>query len=187
MSKIRQIVFIALFVALISVCAWIQIPYTIPFTMQTFAIFLTLLCLGGRNGTIAIVCYILLGLIGAPVFSGFRSGLGVIMQPTGGYIIGFILIGLAYMIFERFQKRIFQIVSLILGTIIMYLSGTLWFVMVASKSTVTFVSGILTCVVPFIIPDMIKLCLAFFLSYKLEKPLSRVMRKSQKVQSNCSD
>lgn len=182
MSKTRKIVFIALFVALITVCSWIQIPSTIPFTLQTFAIFLALLCLGGKSGTIAIICYILLGLVGVPVFSGFKAGLSVIMQPTGGYIIGFVIMGLCYLIFERIDKPPIKIFSLVLGLTLLYLFGTLWFVFVATKSKeIGFLSALIMCVVPFIIPDLMKLSLAYFISLKLKKSFLHFSKNKSSV------
>lgn len=181
MSKIRTIVFVALFVGLISVCAWIQIPYTIPFTLQTFAIFLTLLCLGGKKGTLAILCYILLGMAGVPVFSGFRGGISVFVQPTGGYIIGFIFMGLCYLAFEKVDKPFIKILSLVLGLVLLYVFGTVWFVLVASKSKeVGFISALIACVIPFIVPDLIKLSLAYFLSFRLKKPLAKALNQNKK-------
>ena len=182
MSKTGTIVFISLFTALISVCAWIQIPFTIPFTLQTFAIFLTLLCLGGKKGTIAILYYLLLGLVGVPVFSGFRGGISVFLQPTGGYILGFVVMGLCFMVFERFNKPIVTILSLLLSLVLLYVFGTVWFVFIASNgNNVGFLSAILTCVVPFIIPDLLKLSLAYMISFKLKKPLDKALKNTKSI------
>ena len=70
-TKTRDLVFIALAAALITVCSWISIPLTVPITLQTFAIFTVVGLLGMRRGTIAVLIYILLGAVGIPVFSGF--------------------------------------------------------------------------------------------------------------------
>lgn len=178
MSKVKVLVFSAIFVALISICAWIQIPFAIPFTLQTFAIFLTLLCLGGKYGTFTIFCYILLGLIGVPVFSGFKGGIAVFVLPTGGFILGFLVIGFIFWIFEHFNKNSIKILSLFIGLILLYIFGTLWFVFVSSRNKdVGFVSALMTCVVPFIIPDLIKLALAYLISIKLKNPLSKSLKK----------
>ena len=72
------------------------VPLTVPFTLQTFAVFAVLLILGGENGTMATAVYVIMGAIGLPVFSGFGGGPGIIFGKTGGYIIGFIFIGLIY-------------------------------------------------------------------------------------------
>ena len=84
-----DIAFIALSAALMAVCSWISIPAAVPFTLQTFAVFLTTGLLGGRRSTIAVMLYIFLGAVGLPVFSGFSGGIGHLIGPTGGYIFGF--------------------------------------------------------------------------------------------------
>ena len=61
-----DLVYIALGAVLIGVCSWISIPTTVPFTMQTFAVFFVLSFLGGKRGTISVIIYVLLGAIGAP-------------------------------------------------------------------------------------------------------------------------
>ena len=87
---VKDLAQISMMTALTAVCAWLTIPFTVPFTMQTFAVFTTLLLLDGRKGTIAILLYIALGAAGVPVFSGFGAGIGVLAGPTGGYIVGFL-------------------------------------------------------------------------------------------------
>lgn len=82
-----DLVYIALGAVLISICSWISIPTTVPFTMQTFAVFFVLSALGGKRGTVAIIVYILLGAVGIPVFSNFTSGIGILLGNTGGYIV----------------------------------------------------------------------------------------------------
>ena len=94
-----DLAYIALFAVLMAVCAWITVPLPKPlvqFTMQTFAMFMALLVLGGRRGLYAMVVYLLLGAVGMPVFSGFRGGMGVLLDTTGGYIIGFVAAALVY-------------------------------------------------------------------------------------------
>ena len=85
---IRNLVYVALGAALITVCSWISIPMTIPFTLQTFAVCLIAALLGWRNGLEAVVVYILLGAVGLPVFSGFKGGIGALLGDIrlGGVI-----------------------------------------------------------------------------------------------------
>ena len=71
----KEIAFTAMFTALIAVCSWISIPTAIPFTMQTFAVFFTLECLGGKRGFFAVLIYLMLGLCGVPVFAEFSAGI----------------------------------------------------------------------------------------------------------------
>ena len=86
-----DIVYIAVCAALMAVCSWIQIPTVVPFTLQTFAVFFAVYFLGGKKGTLAVFIYILLGMVGLPVFAGFKGGFGALFGMTGGYIMGFIL------------------------------------------------------------------------------------------------
>ena len=188
--KTKDIVNISLFTTLLAVCAWIYIPTTIPFTMQTFAVFLAMLMLGGRKGTIVILIYLLLGLIGVPVFSGGTAGPGILLGATGGYMIGWIFLGIITEAAEKIilrnmnetkgakktKKVCMQITALIAGLLICYLFGTLWFVKVyAGQSMDTgFAAAFSICVLPFIIPDLVKLALAYTVSRRMKKYIRNV-------------
>ena len=88
--KTLDMAYIGLFAVVITICSWISIPTVVPFTLQTFAVFLAVAVLGGKRGTLSVIVYVLLGAVGLPVFSGFKGGIGVLLNTTGGYIIGFI-------------------------------------------------------------------------------------------------
>ena len=171
--KTIDMVYIALFSVLIGICSWISIPAAVPFTMQTFAIFLTVAVLGGKKGTASVLLYILMGLVGIPVFSGFKAGPGVLLGTTGGYIIGFIFTALLMWGMEKLLGKRFWIltISMILGLIVCYGFGTAWFMFVYTKNTgaigLTTVLG--WCVIPFLIPDFVKIGLALALGGRLSK------------------
>ena len=99
--RVVDLTYMAVCAALIAICAWITVPAAVPFTLQTFAVFCVLGLLGGKRGTVAILVYILLGAVGLPVFSGFNGGIGALLGTTGGYILGFIFIGLIYWAAEK--------------------------------------------------------------------------------------
>lgn len=169
--KTKDMALIALMAVVICLCSWITITIfvsLVPFTLQTFAIFCTLLLLGGKRGTLAILLYIFMGAVGLPVFSGFRAGFGALLGPTGGYILGFLLCGLLYWLLE---KKMNHVLLLVLGTAVCYLFGTLWFVNVYSSggNPISIGSALLTCVVPFLIPDGAKLVLATTICKRIEK------------------
>ncbi|MBR7085395.1 MAG: biotin transporter BioY [Oscillospiraceae bacterium] len=84
----KEIAFTVMFSALIAICSWISIPTAVPFTLQTFAIYCALECLGGKKGFFAVLVYILLGAVGVPVFAGFSGGLGVILGTVLCYVFG---------------------------------------------------------------------------------------------------
>ena len=171
-SKTLDIAYIAIGAALISICAWISIPMTIPFTLQTFAVFAVVMTLGGKRGTLSTIVYILLGLVGAPVFSGFNAGVGVLLGNTGGYILGFVFIGLIYMLATKIfgEKLAVEIAALVLGLIVCYAFGTAWFMFNYLRKTgsVGLVTVLSWCVFPYILPDLVKLALAVLLSKRIK-------------------
>ncbi|MBO7356146.1 MAG: biotin transporter BioY [Lachnospiraceae bacterium] len=186
-SKLTDMILIGLFAALTAVCAQIQIPAAVPFTLQTFAIFLAVGLLGGKRGTASVVIYILLGMVGLPVFAGFKGGIAALLGTTGGYIIGFIVSALLMWALEKplsflagkengsvsktnmFRKMIGPAISMIAGLIVCYIFGTAWFVIVYTntKEPVGIMTALGWCVFPFIIPDLIKIALALVLTLRL--------------------
>ena len=86
-SKTYDIVYIAVFAVIMAICSWISIPAAVPFTLQTFGVFIAVGVLGGKRGSLSVLVFILLGAIGIPVFANFSGGIGVLAGPTGGYII----------------------------------------------------------------------------------------------------
>ncbi len=160
-----DITYIGAAVALITICSWISIPTTIPFTLQTFAVMLAVLLLGGMRGTIAITVYILLGAVGVPVFSGFTGGISRLMGPTGGYIIGFLGTALVMWAFEKIlgKKLWVYITAIILGLVVCYTFGTMWFIKLYTAddgSKATLAMALSACVIPYLIPEVIKVVLA---------------------------
>lgn len=166
-----DLAYIGIGTALLAICSWISIPTAVPFTMQTFAVFLLLLLLGGRRGTVSIIVYLMLGAIGLPVFAQFSSGLGVILGSTGGYILGFVLSGLVYWLAEtRFpDKAAVKPAALVIGLALCYTFGTAWFIVVYTKANGAVGMGTVLawCVLPFLIPDLVKLALAFFIARRI--------------------
>ena len=178
-SRTYDVAYIGIFTALIAICSWISIPAAIPFSLQTFAVFLSVSVLGGKRGTLAVVAYVLMGAIGIPVFAEFTGGIGIILRSTGGYIIGFIFSALVMWLMESlFGRKIWvQGISMVLGLIACYAVGTAWFMFVYMRDTgavgLTTVLG--WCVVPFVIPDALKIVLALMLSSALKKPLAGII------------
>lgn len=163
--KVRNMTRCALAGALIALCAWISVPSPVPFTLQTFAVFLTLGLLGGKAGSKAIGIYLALGLAGLPVFSGFQGGAGVLLGPTGGYLVGFLAAGVIYLLCEKWNVP--SLPAMTLGMLGCYGVGTVWFMaLYAGADSVGPV--LMSCVVPFLIPDGIKIWLAWLLARRLK-------------------
>lgn len=172
-NKTRDIVYMSVFTAMISICSWISIPASIPFTLQTMGVFTTVGLIGGKRGTLTILTYILLGAIGIPVFAGLTGGISVLLGTTGGYIMGFLLSALLMWGIETIMGRnqIVLAFSMIAGLIVCYVFGTAWFMLIYTQhSGVIGLSTVLgLCVIPFIIPDLIKIGVALFLTNRLKK------------------
>lgn len=172
-NKTRDIVYMSVFTAMISICSWISIPASIPFTLQTMGVFMTVGLLGGKRGTLTVLTYILLGAIGVPVFAGLTGGVSVLLGTTGGYIIGFLLSALLMWGIETIMGRnqIVLAFSMVAGLIVCYVFGTAWFMLIYTQhSGVIGLSTVLgLCVIPFIIPDLIKIGVALFLTNRLKK------------------
>lgn len=166
----------AMFAALLAICSWISLTVgDIPFTLQTFGIFLALGLLGGKRGTIAVLVYLLLGAVGLPVFAHFMGGIGVILGTTGGYIFGFLLSALLYWGVTALlgEKAWVQLMAMILGLAVCYAVGTIWFVQVyvpgEGAPAMTYSVALAKCVIPFLIPDGVKLALAWILTARLKR------------------
>jgi len=172
---IRKMIYIGVMAALLCVCAWLTVPFAVPFTMQTFGVFCTLLLLGGRDGTIAIGLYILLGAAGLPVFSGFQGGIGHLLGPTGGYVLGFLLMGGVYWLTERVSvKRFRPWLRLAIGLALCYAAGTVWFAAVYARQgkAADLLSILTVCVFPYILPDAAKMALALYVGKRLKRLVS---------------
>ena len=170
--KAKNMALCGLFAAVLALCAWISIPLSDSvITLQTFGIFLTLGLLGGRRGSLTILIYLLLGAVGVPVFSSFRGGLGAILGTTGGYLFGFMLTGFFYWMITLWKDTpILRLIAMILGLLACYGCGSWWYMtQYLTDGTITLGLVLLKCVVPYLIPDAIKLTLAWVLTARLKR------------------
>ena len=172
--KTKEMALCAMMAVVMCVCSWVSIPAAVPFTMQTFGVFCTLLLLGPRLGLWTIVLYLFMGLVGLPVFSGFKGGPAVLLGATGGYILGFLLMAVLYR-FVPAKKLVWKLLLLILGLALCYAFGTAWFMKVYTGENKGLMWALGMCVFPFILPDLLKLGLAAVV-YRL---LSRHLKLEQ--------
>src|SRR5699024_509029 len=133
--KLRMMIITAIFAAIIGILAQLTIPLPlVPITGQTLAIGLAATILGSRYGTLSTIVYILIGAIGIPVFAQMQAGFGVILGPTGGFLIGFI--PTTYFIGKYLEKTKFTIFNAcmanFIGMFITLIFGTIWLKYVAS-------------------------------------------------------
>ena len=173
--KARDMAYIAVMVALMAICSWISIPAVVEFTMQTFAVFAALNLLGGKRALIAVGVYLLMGAIGLPVFAGFNGGLSALLGPTGGYLVGFAAMALVYWLITALagEGRWVRVGALVAALAVCYAFGTAWFVIVYTQQSgaVGVMTALGWCVFPFIIPDLVKMALAFVLTERVAKLL----------------
>lgn len=169
--RAKDMAVIAANAAIISVSAWISIPFAVNFTLQTLAVFTVCSVFDFKRSVLSITVYILIGLCGIPVFSGFAAGPTALLGPTGGYLIGFLSVPVIMRIFSiRNKKSIFPRILIMLAALVtVYIFGSLWFYFVYASGTVGISKIFLSCVIPFIIPDVIKICIAATISQRLSK------------------
>ena len=159
----------AVFSALLCISAWISVPTPVPFTLQTLIVAVAGALLGAKRGFLSVLIYLLLGIIGLPVFAGFNSGFGVLLGPTGGFTLGFLAFSVICGLVSKNKSGFCQIFgAMFLGLIACYIIGSFWYCFVYSDSSQSLWAVLTTCVLPFIIPDTIKLFLATILVKKLK-------------------
>ena len=148
-----------------------------PISLTNLVIYFSLYLIGTRSTFISYIVYLLLGLVGLPVFSGFTGGPGKLAGPTGGYLIGFLLTILIAGAFvnrketgdgslPHARKKWIDLTGLILGTIVVYALGTIW---LSVQSGIGFKAALLAGVIPFIPGDLVKIILAMTQGPRLKK------------------
>lgn len=176
--KTKNLAYCGVFTTFMIVCAWFSFPFgTTPITLQTFGLFLCLGTLGGRRGVIAVFTYLLLGAVGFPAFSGFRGGIGVLLDASGGYLLGFLVAALIYWLITAFMGNspIVKLSAMATGLLVCYIFGSLWFSLLYLQTSNAVSLGFifLKCVFPYLLPDALKLILAWQLSPRLSRFLNR--------------
>ncbi len=138
----------------------LNIPISpVPISLGMLAIYFVTSVLGMKLGTFSVLAYILLGLAGVPVFTGFTGGAGKLLGPTGGYIIGYLFMALICGFFvDKWGNRILpEILGMVLGTVVCYIFGTMW---LAHQASYTFPQALAAGVLPYIPVDAVKLAIA---------------------------
>ncbi len=149
----------------------------VPISLTHISIFLGIYALGMKLGTLSYLLYLLIGLIGLPVFSGGAGGPAKLFGTTGGYLIGFIFMALiAGWFIDHSDKLYMHLIGMILGDAICYLFGTLWFVQIytgADGGRMSFAGALAICVYPFIIGDLIKMVICLVVGPVVRRQLHR--------------
>ena len=172
--SVRELCQIGMFTAIIAACAQISVPQPggVPFTLQAWAVSLAGLILGQKKGTITTLVYVLLGAVGAPVFAGFSGGFGVIMRPTGGFILSFPVVALLAGIGERKDGIVWDFLGLAAGSIFNWAFGLFWFNLVTNFGLA---ASFGYAVAPFIIVGIVRTAALPFVS----KSIKFAMKKAR--------
>ena len=169
-------VFTALFAAILCVVA----PFSffigpVPLSLATLAIYLAAGALDWRSGVLSVVLYVLLGIVGLPVFSGFQGGFNKVAGITGGFIIGYIPCALsAGLIIFVFREKIWSYaLGMAVGTILLYTCGAAWFILQTGTPPL---AALALCVVPFLPGDAVKIIAACIVAPRLRNVMARLQQ-----------
>ena len=172
--SIQSLTVMALMAALCSVLGPFTVPIgPVPVSFVMIGIYLAVYALGMIRGTMAVIIYLLIGLVGVPVFSGFSGGAAKLFGPTGGYLIGYIFLALISGWFiDHFplRKWYLHLLGMVLGMAVCYAFGTAWF-MILTKSGLW--RSLTLCVIPFAPFDLVKIVLCYFLGSAVRIGLAR--------------
>lgn len=168
----------ALFTALTAVGGILSIPLgPVPITLQTFFVILSGIILGSKLGALSQITYVVLGLIGLPIFSGAYGGLGAIVRPSFGFLIGYIIAAYVIGKLTEKDKSLSKIIySVILGSFIIYIIGVPYFYFIFTTyigKSINFYEALKYACIPFIPGDIIKAVIAIILSKQLIPRLSK--------------
>ena len=174
-----KLVRIALMAAILCILGPISFPIAIsavPISLSILGIFLTLIIIDPQEAIISIIVYIILGLVGLPVFSNFTGGVSKLFGPTGGYIIGYIPLALiSWFFISKFNRKlVFICVGLILGTAACYALGTCW---LSISAGMTFRDALFAGVIPFIPLDIAKLVIAILIGIPVRSRILTIMNR----------
>ena len=171
-SKVYPLAMTAVMTAVTCVLAPMSIFIgEVPITLTNLVIYFSLYLLGWKRGSASVVVYILVGMVGMPVFSGFAGGLGKLVGATGGYIVGFVVMALiAGWVIDHTARRVLHMGGMILGTLACYALGTAWYCFLTHNPLQ---AALWTCVIPFIPFDLAKMVAAAVLGPVLRERLVR--------------
>lgn len=187
-TKAQSTVAVAMMAAVTVVLSQLAVPMpsNVPVTLQTFAIALCAYMLGAKLGTAAVLVYVVLGAVGVPVFANFTGGLGIVMGPTGGFIIAFPVMALICGLSLGFSRKWLSIAAGVLSLAVCHLVGVLWFSVVTGTD---FVASFLLASAPYLIKDVISVVLAYFVAALVKKQLvrARLAHSAEKLVENRND
>ena len=185
-QKTMKMVETALMAAVLCILSPLTVPVPmspVPLSLATFVIYLAAVLLGAKQSALCVLVYLLLGMVGLPVFSGFSGGIGVLFGPTGGYLMGYLfcVLTIGYTAGARWLERLLRgkrfvkhVIAMAFGTLACYAVGTVWFLVVMDGGY-TPGQALLVCVVPYLIFDAVKILAAAAIA----EPVKRILRNRE--------
>ncbi len=177
-KRISAMVYTAVMAAALCILGPLSVPIgPVPVSLATFVIYIFLYVVGMKKGVAAVAVYLLLGLVGIPVFSGYSGGPAKMFGPTGGYLIGYLFLAAAAGYFiDRFDAKIIpSVLGMVIGTLILYVLGTTW---LAKTAGMSFAAALSAGVIPFIGVDAAKMAAAAILGPVIRKAVKRALHNS---------
>ncbi len=177
-EKLRWMVLASLTAALTAVGAYIHVPIgPVPIVLSTLFVILSGLLLGSRWGPTSMALYLLVGAIGIPVFAGGKGGFAHFLGPTGGYLFGYLISSwITGLLSEKSDRPlIWDVIAVVIGSLILYGCGVPWLMIVTQMS---WPKALLVGMVPFLIGDAIKACVAVILARSVRPMLDRRFESS---------
>ena len=152
----RTLTLTAMLTALLCLCGPLVLPVgPVPVSLTPAVLMLMALLLGAGRATLCCGAYLLMGLIGLPVFGGFTGGMGALAGPTGGFLLGYLPLTMCCgLVCQRTQKRSWQLLAMLAGTALLYLTGTAWY---CWQSGASVQAALTVCVLPFLPGDAVKI------------------------------
>ena len=174
--NVRHLALVGLMAAVICVFGPLVLPLPfspVPISLASLAIYFAAYVLGKHGGTLSCMIYLLIGLVGVPVCSGFSGGPGKLLGPTGGYLIGYLFMAwLCGLFVEKWpEKALLQFTGMVLGTLVCYLLGTIW---LSFQADLSFQAALAAGVLPFIPGDLAKIVVSMVIGKQIRKRLRKL-------------
>lgn len=176
--SIKEITQIGMCAALMAIFSQLSIPLpftSVPVTLQVFGIVILAVIVGAKIATLSLIIFVILGAIGLPVFANFSGGFGVIVGPTGGYIIGFIIMAFLIGYASSKQNKILLFIASYIAVTIDLLLGTIYLKIVTGMSMQ---GALIAGLYPFIIKDFIMIAIAVLIGLKVKKTVGSTLTKN---------
>ena len=175
--SVRELVFCGVFTAVLCVLAPLSVPVgPVPISLATFAVMLAGTILGKKLGVISVLIYLLLGMVGLPVFAGWTAGAAKLAGPTGGYLVGYLplafICGFAKITGQKGRALLSMALCMILGTAVLYALGTVWFCVVTGSDTMRALG---LCVIPFLPGDLLKIAAVMAIAPQVRKAVDSAL------------